>query len=178
MRYVRQKLIQLVIVVIAVTFLTFISINLLPGDPAIFKAGPGATDVEVEQVRHDLGLDKPIPVQYRHLAEEDGDARLRRVARLQHAGGATSCATACQSRSVVLFYSLILVAHHRNPLRGCSARIQAGSTFDRTRVAPRVRVVIRASATSSALVLLYFFAVKWGWFLAISKDVSLFQGPR
>ena len=43
MRYVRQKLIQLVIVVIAVTFLTFISINLLPGDPAIFKAGPGAT---------------------------------------------------------------------------------------------------------------------------------------
>ena len=64
MRYVRQKLIQLVIVVFAVTFLTFIAINLLPGDPAIFKAGPGATDAQVEQVRHDLGLDKPIPVQY------------------------------------------------------------------------------------------------------------------
>ena len=64
MRYVRQKLVQLVIVVFAVTFLTFISINLLPGDPAIFKAGPGATDAQVEQVRHDLGLDKPIPVQY------------------------------------------------------------------------------------------------------------------
>ena len=43
MRYVRQKMVQLVIVVIAVTFLTFIAINLLPGDPAIFKAGPGAT---------------------------------------------------------------------------------------------------------------------------------------
>ena len=36
----------------------------MPGDPAIFKAGPGATDAQVEQVRHDLGLDKPIPVQY------------------------------------------------------------------------------------------------------------------
>ncbi len=64
MRYVRQKMVQLVIVVIAVTFLTFIAINLLPGDPAIFKAGPGATDAQVEEVRKDLGLDKPIPVQY------------------------------------------------------------------------------------------------------------------
>ncbi len=27
------------------------------------------------------------------------------------------------------------------------------------------------------VVLLYFFAVKWGWFPAISKDVSLFQDP-
>ncbi len=107
MRYVRQKLIQLVIVVIAVTFLTFISINLLPGDPAIFKAGPGATDAQVEQVRHDLGIDKPIPVQYviwlKKMATLDFGVSL---------GFNTPVSDLVRNRLpvtlVVLFYSLVL----------------------------------------------------------------------
>ena len=42
MKYVRQRLIQLVIVVLAVTMLTFTFLRLLPGDPAISIAGIGA----------------------------------------------------------------------------------------------------------------------------------------
>jgi peptide/nickel transport system permease protein len=64
MRYFGQKLVQLIIVIIAVTFLTSMLIRFLPGDPALFKAGPGATPEQLDQIRHQLGIDQPIPVQY------------------------------------------------------------------------------------------------------------------
>ena len=60
----RQRLIQLVIVVLAVTLLTFTFLRLLPGDPAISIAGIGANEQQLAEVRHRWGLDQPIPVQY------------------------------------------------------------------------------------------------------------------
>ena len=130
MRYVRQKLIQLVIVVFAVTFLTFIAINLLPGDPAIFKAGPGATDAQVEQVRHDLGLDKPIPVQYgiwlKKMVTLDFGVSLG----LQHPGERADTATALPVTLVVLLYAEILSLIIAIPL-GVFSAYRAGTTFDR-----------------------------------------------
>ena len=147
MRYVRQKLIQLVIVVIAVTFLTFISINLLPGDPAIFKAGPGATDAQVEQVRHDLGLDKPIPVQY--------GIWLKKMVTLDFGvslGFNTPVSDLVRNRLpvtlVVLFYSLILSLIIAIPL-GVFSAYRAGSTFDRASSTSRSDCY-RCRATSSA----------------------------
>ena len=129
MRYVRQKLIQLVIVVFAVTFLTFIAINLLPGDPAIFKAGPGATDAQVEQVRHDLGLDKPIPVQY--------GIWLKKMATLDFGvslGFNTPVSELIRNRLpvtlVVLLYAEILSLIIAIPL-GVFSAYRAGTTFDR-----------------------------------------------
>ncbi len=64
MAYVRQRLIQLVIVILAVTMLTFTFLRLLPGDPAISIAGIGATESQLAEVRHKWGLDQPLPVQY------------------------------------------------------------------------------------------------------------------
>src|SRR5689334_5110492 len=64
MRYFWRKVLQLVVVVIAVTFLTSMLLHLLPGDPAIFKAGPGATPDQLHAIRQQLGLNDPIPVQY------------------------------------------------------------------------------------------------------------------
>ena len=129
MRYVRQKLIQLVIVVFAVTFLTFIAINLLPGDPAIFKAGPGATDAQVEQVRHDLGLDKPIPVQY--------GIWLKKMATLDFGvslGFNTPVSELIRNRLpvtlVVLLYAEILSLIIAIPL-GVFSAYRAGTSFDR-----------------------------------------------
>jgi peptide/nickel transport system permease protein len=64
MRYFRQKLLQLVIVVLAVTMLTFILMSLLPGDPAVNIGGVGRTEQEYDQIRAQWNLDKPLPVQY------------------------------------------------------------------------------------------------------------------
>jgi peptide/nickel transport system permease protein len=64
MRYFRQKLIQLVVVVLAVTILTFVLMSLLPGDAAVNIGGVGRTEQEYDQIRAQWNLDKPLPVQY------------------------------------------------------------------------------------------------------------------
>jgi peptide/nickel transport system permease protein len=63
-RYVLRRLPQLVLVLFAVTALTFLSLNLL-GDPLKAILGPQYADPEIRaQVREDLNLDEPIPTRY------------------------------------------------------------------------------------------------------------------
>jgi peptide/nickel transport system permease protein len=49
-----------------VSILLFVVLRLLPGDPVItrFGATPGANPAALEAISRELGLDKPIPVQY------------------------------------------------------------------------------------------------------------------
>ena len=51
-------------VLLGAATLVFIALRLVPGDPAIAMAGEKASTAEIEQIRHDLGLDQPLPVQY------------------------------------------------------------------------------------------------------------------
>jgi peptide/nickel transport system permease protein len=62
--YIIRRLFQLVIVLIGVTFITFMMLKLVPGDPAVTLAGKGATPQRIAFVRHERGLDRPFYVQY------------------------------------------------------------------------------------------------------------------
>lgn len=62
--YVLRRLFEAVPVIIAVTFIVFVSVRLIPGDPARTIAGLEASDATVEAVREDLGLDRPVLAQY------------------------------------------------------------------------------------------------------------------
>jgi peptide/nickel transport system permease protein len=62
--YVIRRLLQLVIVLLGVSLITFIILYAVPGDPAAMVAGKGATPQKIADIRVRLGLDKPIPVQY------------------------------------------------------------------------------------------------------------------
>ena len=67
MRYVVNRLIQLLIVIFAVTFLTSVALRFLPGGSDVvvaLKTGPGATTEQAQAVKSELGLDKPIVMQY------------------------------------------------------------------------------------------------------------------
>jgi peptide/nickel transport system permease protein len=63
-RYIRRKLVQLVLVLVAVSAATYLLINLLPGDPTLAILGPSATKEAQEALRADLNLDDPLPVRY------------------------------------------------------------------------------------------------------------------
>ena len=63
-QYMAKRLAFLVITLLGASFIVFMMIHLLPGDPARILAGPEATNEEVEIIRHKLGLDKPLLVQY------------------------------------------------------------------------------------------------------------------
>jgi peptide/nickel transport system permease protein len=62
--YVVRRLIQMVIVLLGVSVITFIILFAIPGDPAVMVAGKGATPERIAVVRVHLGLDQPLPVQY------------------------------------------------------------------------------------------------------------------
>ena len=65
MKRLLRKVVPLLGTLIAVSFLTFLLTDLLPGDPAQQILGPeGATPEAVARVRSDLRLDDPLPVRY------------------------------------------------------------------------------------------------------------------
>lgn len=51
-----------------VVTLVFALVRLAPGDPTVFLVPPSATPVEVERLRANLGLDRPVAVQYARWA--------------------------------------------------------------------------------------------------------------
>jgi len=62
-RTVAKRVVQLVIVLLFVTMFTFLLIRLLPGDPTTTII-PFGTNAQRAALRHDLGLNKPLPEQY------------------------------------------------------------------------------------------------------------------
>ncbi len=59
-----RRLLLLVPQTLGVATLIFLVFRWVPGDPALIAAGPSATQAQVEAIRHDLGLDQPLWVQY------------------------------------------------------------------------------------------------------------------
>jgi peptide/nickel transport system permease protein len=63
--YLLKRIIHMVPVVVIVSFLVFALVNLLPGDPALMMLGENNNDPGAYQrLREQLGLDRPLPVQY------------------------------------------------------------------------------------------------------------------
>jgi len=62
--FVVQRVAQAVPVVLLSTVAVFLLMRLIPGDPAQMLAGPDATPESIEAIRRDMGLDRPLPVQY------------------------------------------------------------------------------------------------------------------
>lgn len=64
LRFVGVRVLQALIVMMVTSALIFLLVHRIPGDPATVLAGPGASPQAVAAVRHELALDKPLPVQY------------------------------------------------------------------------------------------------------------------
>src|SRR5258708_37048490 len=47
-----------------VIVVTFLLTRALPGDPAVYFAGPAATQQAIEEIRHSLGPDRSLPMQF------------------------------------------------------------------------------------------------------------------
>jgi ABC-type dipeptide/oligopeptide/nickel transport system permease component len=66
--YILRSALAKVPVIVGVMLLVFFSLHLAPGDPAELLVPPdvtGSAAVQaVQQIRHELGLDKPLPVQF------------------------------------------------------------------------------------------------------------------
>lgn len=63
-RYIARRLIFIIPVALLVSFMTFMIIHLVPGDPARILLGEFATPQSLAALRQQLGLDKPLLVQF------------------------------------------------------------------------------------------------------------------
>ncbi|HEX5246816.1 MAG TPA: ABC transporter permease [Gaiellaceae bacterium] len=63
--YIVRRVLWAILLLLVVSFLTFVIFNVFPSaDPAALRAGRNATPALVEQIRRNLGLDKPFYTQY------------------------------------------------------------------------------------------------------------------
>ncbi|QPC81331.1 ABC transporter permease [Phototrophicus methaneseepsis] len=63
-RYILQRLFLAVVVILGVTFVVFMIVQIVPGDPARVVLGPYASDESVAGLRERLGLNRPFFEQY------------------------------------------------------------------------------------------------------------------
>lgn len=62
--YVFSRVAQAIPVLFLASIAVFLVLRLVPGDPATTLAGQDATPAQVQEIRKDLGLTDPLPVQY------------------------------------------------------------------------------------------------------------------
>jgi len=62
--YIAKRFAQSLIVLVGVSLVTFILLNIIPGDPVAVMLDKNASPLAVANLRHELGLDKPLPEQY------------------------------------------------------------------------------------------------------------------
>lgn len=62
--FLLRRLAGLAAVFVLLLVLSFLIVQLIPGDPAAAVAGSDATTAEIEAVRHQLGLDRPFVAQF------------------------------------------------------------------------------------------------------------------
>lgn len=159
--YFIRRLIQSALILLGVSFITFILLFVLPADPVRQIAGRAATAATVENIRQQLGLDQPFLVQYGHylwnlLHGDFGRSYLQK----------TDVAELIWSR---LPASLLLM------LAGIGAELVIGLTLGVVAALWKGRALDNALMVGSfvavsapqfvvGLLLLYVFAVQLGWF--------------
>ncbi len=161
LRYLARRLTASVFILLGITMVTFCLTFLIPADPVRMIAGRSASAATVESIRHQLGLDRPLPVQYASYVAKlvQGDLGRSYVQK-------TEVATLIRSRlpaTLLLMAGAILF----ELLIGLPAGIFAATR--RGRPADRGIMFLSFAGVSIpqfvvALLLLYVFAYLLDWF--------------
>jgi peptide/nickel transport system permease protein len=160
-RRVGQRLVLSLPALLGVVVVTFMLMRVLPGDPAVFFAsGPSAGQQEIEDLRRQMGLDRPIPVQLiRYLGEvatgDLGRSLTTGQPVLQDIGRRLPA-------SLELTFTALLIALLLSVPLGVAAALRPGSMVDHA-----VRMVctlgVCVPTFVSGLLLIYVFYYLLGW---------------
>ena len=159
--YIFRRLIQSALILLGVAFVTFFLLFVLPADPVRQIAGRSATAETVENIRQQLGLDKPFLVQFfRYLGGlVQGD-----LGRSYLQKSEVSLLIASRLPATLL---LMVAAIFCELVIGLSMGIIAALRRDRfTDQALMMTSFVTVSAPQFvvSLLMLYVFSVKLGWF--------------
>jgi len=108
---------------------TFLLMRVLPGDPAVFFAsGPSAGQEEIETIRRQMGLDKPVPEQLVRYLADIGQGRLGRS--LMTGQQVTQDLRERLPASLELTFAALLIALLLSVPLGVVAALRPGSAVD------------------------------------------------
>ena len=166
--YIRRKLLHLIPIIFAVTLLSFLSVNLLPGDVAETIAGVGTDaavmdEAIVQNIRKDLGLDRPVIVRYLSWV---GNALRGELGKSYQTGQLVSEAIALRLPVTI---QLLVMAQFMAILfaipAGIFAAYRAGKMPDRV-LTTLAFAFLAAPSFIIAISLAFIFAVLLNWFPA------------
>ena len=159
--YIARRIVQALLILLGVSIITFLLLHFMPADPARMVAGRTATKEQVEIVREQLGLDRPVYEQYgRYLWKlVSGDLGRSYLQRTQ----VTTLIWARLPATALLMLGAILCELLIGLPLGAIAGSRRGTATDQA-------VMVGALAFVSmpqfviALTLIYVFAYWLGWF--------------
>jgi peptide/nickel transport system permease protein len=159
--YLIRRLVISALILLGVSFITFFLLFVLPADPVRQIAGRSATAETVENIRQQLGLDKPFIVQYgRYLgALLQGDMGRSYLQKTEVADLILSRLPA----TLLLMLGAIVCELVLGLTMGIVAALWRGRALDQTLMVTSF-VTVSAPQFVVSLLLLYVFAVKLGWF--------------
>lgn len=159
--YILRRLIQSALILLGVSFITFVLLYILPADPVRQIAGRSATAETVASIRSQLGLDKPFIVQYGTYLWNllDGDLGRSYLQKTEVGALLVSRLPATLLLMVAAIFCELLIGL----TLGMIAALYRGRTLDNVLMLGSF-VSVSAPQFVVALLLLYVFAVKLGWF--------------
>ena len=160
MAMILKRLTTVIPTLIGVVIVTFLLTRVLPGDPAVYFAGPAATPQSIAEIRKSLGLDRPLPDQF-----------LRYVGDLAHGNFGNSLSTGrpvaaeissrLPASAELTLFGLFLAIAIAVPL-GIIAAVRQGSLIDHfCRIIATAGVSLPVFFTGLLLVYVFYFRLGW-----------------
>ena len=159
--YLLRRLLQSALILLGVSFITFVLLYVLPADPVRQIAGRSATAQTVENIRHELGLDQPFVIHYLHYLWGMVQGDLGR-SYLQKTEVAALIAARLPA-TLLLMLGAIACELVIGLTMGVFAALRRGTAFDHSLMMVSF-VTVSAPQFVVGLLLLYVFAVQLGWF--------------
>lgn len=165
--FIVRRVLLLVPILFGVSVVTFLMVHLVPGDPIQIMFGHSASGANLAQLRHDYGLDDPLPVQYLHYM---GNLLHGNMGTSIHSGRpvtseisdrfpATLELTAAAMAMAILLGVGVGIVAAGSRSRQLDGLLMLGSTLG-----------VSLPSFFVGLLLIYFFALQLGWFPVLSAD--------
>ncbi|MDR1028085.1 MAG: ABC transporter permease [Clostridiales Family XIII bacterium] len=162
--YIVRRMLHACVVVLLVSILIFIIIRLLPGDPIIMllnqSTGVSFTAEQIEDLRHQFGLDKPIPVQYKDwiLDVLRGDFGISIINRYNIGAEIAKKLPVTLCLGLTSFVIGLIIG----PILGVISAVRRGKAVD-TLVTIAANIGITAPQFWVGILLIFLFGLKLGW---------------
>jgi peptide/nickel transport system permease protein len=158
--FIIRRLLLTILVLVIISFLSFLLIYIMPGDPAAAALGLSASPTQITELRHELWLDRPFFAQYYHWVSNAvrGDFGIS----LSYKDPIISIFK--ERLPITLYLSLwaFLLSTILGITAGIICAIRRGGILDQT-ISVLANLGISVPIFLLGIVGIYFFALKLGW---------------